>query len=136
MKISEMSFFQGIDSKVIGEIEAECARQDYRSEEIIFDKGDPAEFLYFLETGRIELVFKEKSDTICTIGSPGDVFGWSAIVEDGVYTSSAISRTQTRVMYISRQAIKRIFNTHPEAAVIFYQRIGTVFSKRLTTVIS
>ncbi len=135
MNINEMTFFEGIDDNVILKIEENCNKKTFDKGDTFFEKGDPASFLYFLEDGVIDLFLKEKDRSICTLNLPGEVFGWSSIVENGVYTSSAICKTKTTVLQIPRQAIKEIFNHHPNAAVKFYQRIGSVFSKRLTTVI-
>lgn len=135
MNINEMDFFEGIDDNVIQEIEHNCTQKIFDKGDTIFEKGDPAKFLYFLDTGQINLFLKEKKKNICTLNMPGEVFGWSSIVENGVYTSSSICKVKTSVLQIPREAIKKIFNLHPNAAVTFYQRIGSVFSKRLTTII-
>jgi len=135
MDIKDMKFFEDIDENVIRKIETNCSRKIYKESDTIFEKGDPADFLYFLEQGAIDLFLKEKNMTICTLDKPGEVFGWSSIIEDGVYTSSSLCKTDTKVLQIPRDAVKEIFNRHPDAAVTFYQRIGSVFSKRLTTVI-
>ncbi|MFH2091253.1 MAG: cyclic nucleotide-binding domain-containing protein [Pseudomonadota bacterium] len=135
MKIKEMSFFEGIDNDVIQKIQQNCTQKIFDKGKSVFEKGESANFLYFLETGEIDLFLKEKNRSICILNLPGEVFGWSSIVENGVYTSSAICKVQTSVLRIPREAIKEIFNQHPKAAVTFYQRIGNVFSKRLTTVI-
>ncbi|MFH2060930.1 MAG: cyclic nucleotide-binding domain-containing protein [Pseudomonadota bacterium] len=135
MNINEMNFFEGIDDKVIQQIEDNCTEKTFDKGDAIFEKGNPADFLYFLDTGQVDLFIKDKKLCICTLNAPGEVFGWSSIIENGVYTSSSICKTKTSVLRIPREAIKEIFNLHPNAAVTFYQRIGSVFSKRLTTVI-
>lgn len=135
MNIKEMTFFEGIESVVTEKIQENCSKKTFNAEDTIFEKGIPANYLYFLEDGEIELFIKEQDRSICTLNKPGEVFGWSSIVENGVYTSSAVCKIKTSVLQIPKEAIKEIFNHHPNAAVTFYQRIGSVFSKRLTTVI-
>ena len=136
MDLKTIAFFNGIDASVIKEVESHSSEKKYDSARVIFEKGDPADHLYFLKQGEIKLFLREKDQTIYTLRKPGEVFGWSAIVENGVYTSSAACKTASSVIRISRESIKDIFNRHPDSAVTFYQRIGNVFSQRLTTVIS
>lgn len=135
MKINETDFFTGINESVIQQIEQNCTQKTFEEGDTIFEKGNPANFLYFLDTGQVDLFLKEKNLCLCTLDKPGEVFGWSSIVENGVYTSSSICITKTSVLRITREAIKEIFNLHPNAAVTFYKRLGSVFSKRLTTVV-
>ncbi len=135
MDINEIEFFEGVDDQVIQKIESCCSEKTFNQGDTIFEKGEPADFLYFLVNGHIDLLLKEKEMSIFTLTRPGEVFGWSSMVENGIYTSSSVCRSRTSVLEIPRQDIKEIFNQHPLEAIAFYQRIGSVFSKRLSTVI-
>lgn len=135
MDINQISFFEGIEDNVTKEIQKNCTEKTFEKDEIIFEKGDSAEHLYFLKQGKVDLVIKDQNKSICILTQPGEVFGWSAIVENGVYTSSSICKETTEVLMVNRDTIKEVFAVHPQAAVTFYQRIGSVFSKRLTTII-
>lgn len=135
MDISQISFFEGIDNEVIQKLKENCSEKSFEKDEIIFEKGSSAAHLYFLKDGKIDLFLKEQNRSICLLTEPGEVFGWSAIVENGVYTSSSICKEKTSALMISKEALKDIFTAFPQAAVIFYQRIGSVFSKRLSNII-
>jgi len=132
MNIHEIQFFKGIDAQVIREIENSCTMETYEKDAVIFEKGNQADFLYILEAGNIDLRIKDKDMTICTLVEPGEVFGWSAIVEKGIYTASSICRSQTKALKISKDKIEDIFNRYPKAAIIFYRRLGSIFSKRIS----
>ncbi|MBU8910658.1 MAG: cyclic nucleotide-binding domain-containing protein [Desulfobacterales bacterium] len=132
MNIHEIHFFEGIDAAVIKEIENSCTVGTYEKDAVIFEKGSRADFLYILEEGNIDLLIKDKELTICSLTEPGEVFGWSSIVEKGIYTASCISRARTKVLKISKDKIEDIFNRYPKAAVTFYRRLGSIFSKRIS----
>ncbi|WP_299981469.1 cyclic nucleotide-binding domain-containing protein [Desulfobacula sp.] len=132
MNIYEMNFFEGVDVEVIKEIENSCVAEIFEKGAAIFEKGRQADFLYILEKGNIDLLIKDKELIICNLTEPGEVFGWSSIVEKGIYTASCICRGQTKVLKISKDKIEDIFNRYPKAAVTFYRRLGSIFSKRLS----
>lgn len=135
MNIHEISFFEGIEKTVTNEIEKNCSEKSFEKEDVIFEKGDQADYLYFLDQGKVDLFIRDQKRSVCVLTKPGEVFGWSAIVENGIYTSSSICLEKTTVLQVPKEVIKEIFSVHPNAAVTFYQRIGTVFSKRLTNAI-
>jgi signal-transduction protein with cAMP-binding, CBS, and nucleotidyltransferase domain len=132
MNIHEVKFFNGIDQAVVEEIKTACTAKAYAAEDIIFEKGSPADCLYILEKGSIDLLLKKADNLVYTLDSEGEVFGWSSIVEKGVYTSTATCVTDASVLCISKKDIEGIFDRNTEAAVTFYRRLGSIFSKRIT----
>ena len=135
MDIYHIPFFEGIDLTVIKAVNAVCRTTNFKSGQQIFAKGDSADFLYILETGSVELLLKEEDQTCFFLTEPGEVFGWSSIVEKGVYTSTATCKADTKLLTVSKQDIKEIFNKYPQAAIKFYQRLGSIFSKRISKAI-
>ncbi len=134
MDIQEVEFFEGFNSDVINKIKQECTEKSFAEGETVFEKGEPAEYLYFLVNGSIDLFIKGKNMTLCNLSEPGEVFGWSSIVEKGIYTSTTICQSATSVLRIQREKIEQIFNQHPKTAVEFYRRLGSLFSKRISKV--
>jgi len=132
MNIHEVQFFEGIDTQVIKEIENSCTLKTFEKGVAIFEKGTQADFLYILEQGDIDLLIKDTELTICNLTEPGEVFGWSSIVEKGIYTASCICKAETKALRISKDNIEDIFSRHPKAAVTFYRRLGSIFSKRIS----
>lgn len=132
MIISDIQFFEEIDAAVVREIEQGCTSETFGKDSTIFEKGSQANFLYILEEGTVSLLVKDKGKSICDLTDPGEVFGWSSIVEKGIYTASSVCNTETRVWRISREKIEAIFGRYPNAAVAFYRRLGSQYSKRIS----
>ncbi len=135
MDIQNIPFFEGIDQDAIDAIKAVCNKTTFEAKKTIFTKGTPADFLYILEQGSVDLLMKEQDQTFFALTDSGEVFGWSSIVEKGIYTSTATCTSPTTVLRIAKQDIESIFNTYPTAAVKFYQRLGSIFSKRISKAI-
>ncbi len=134
MDIQEVGFFEEFSPDVINKIKQGCSEKTFDEGDTIFEKGASADFLYFLIHGSIDLFLKEKNMTLCNLSEPGEVFGWSSIVEKGIYTSTSICRSATSVFSIPKDKVDAIFNQHPNAAVEFYRRLGSIFSKRISKV--
>ena len=125
------TFFNNIESNVIEEIKSAGSKKTFEPEQMIFQKGSPADYLYILEHGCVELLLRHEEQLLFRLKEPGEVFGWSSLVEKGVYTSTSISKSPTLVLKISKKDIEMIFVRHPRAAIIFYQHLGSIFSKRI-----
>ncbi len=135
MRIQEIKFFEGIDSDVIQGIESACSKVSFDTDQVIFKKGASAEFLYILEQGRVELLFRTNEDSAAILCDSGEIFGWSSIVEKGIYTATCTSKESTSVLRIPKNKIEAVFDEHPKAAIKLYQRLGSIFSKRISKVI-
>ncbi len=131
MNIQATTFFQNIEANVFKEIKSVCRAQIFEPEKMIFKKGTSAEYLYILELGQVELFIKDQDQTGLLLAEPGEVFGWSALVKQGIYTSTCMAKTQTSVLKIFKSHIEMIFDRYPRAAVTFYQHLGSILSKRV-----
>jgi len=133
MNINEMEIFSGLDDKVKEEISNASSTESYAKNTILFKKGEKAGYLYILEQGNINLMMKDE-EVVCSLTKPGEVFGWSSIIEKGIYTATCVCVTDVTASRIKKEKIEDIFNRHLKAAVLFYRRLGAVFSKRLAKI--
>ena len=131
MDISKIDLFSGIEANVKEEIVQNCSEQNFSKGSTIFQKGETANCLYILMEGKINLVVKDDNDTMYSLTKSGEVFGWSSIVDKGVYSASCVCLTDIKVKSIEKDKIDDIFNRHPKAAVAIYRHLGSIFSKRM-----
>ncbi len=77
-ELSEHAFFAGLDNAAVAAIQS-CARDcHYATGNWIARQGAPADDLYFIQDGRVAVVFPapQRELTIQTL-SAGDIVGWS-----------------------------------------------------------
>lgn len=132
MIVKEIDLFRGIDPEVMEEIANICSEEKYTKDTVLFEKGEEAESLYILEQGTLNLVIKNGGSLIYGLTEPGEVFGWSSLVESGVYTASGVCATDTKVVKIEREKIERVFDRHPEVGFKVLKRLAGVISQRLS----
>lgn len=132
MIVKEIDLFRGIDPEVMEEIANICSEEKYTKDTVLFEKGEEAESLYILEQGTLNLVIKNGGSLIYSLTEPGEVFGWSSLVESGVYTASGVCATDTKVVKIEREKLERVFDRHPEVGFKVLKRLAGVISQRLS----
>jgi CRP-like cAMP-binding protein len=106
---------------------------NYEEEESIFREGDDANRLYMLKRGKVLLEKRISEKITISFGSvkEGFTFGWSAMLDEGPYTSDAICADPCEVFSLRRETIMRLMDNDHEMGYIFTQRMLRVMKKRL-----
>ncbi len=132
MILSEIDFFKGIETEVMGKITAASKEEKHAKDTVLFKKDDEAKSLFILKEGTVNLVIKNGGTLSTPLTESGEIFGWSSMVEGGFYTSSGICATDSKTVRIDRDDLEEIFVQHPGVGLKILKRLGAVFSKRLT----
>lgn len=82
---------------------------------VIFKEGTKATKLYIVKSGEV-LCLKSSKDRLIPVfrAKEGDIIGESAMIEDLVYTYSAISLAPTELVEVTSFSFKQVFNKAPE----------------------
>jgi len=86
--------------------------------EVIFDEGDPADRLYVIRSGEVELV-RENSvgkRAVARLGA-GDFFGELGVVLGAPRTARAVAVSQTRLIALDRSTLEGMIVDQPEIAI-------------------
>ncbi len=134
MIIHETELFKGIDFDVMEKLASICIEENYAKDTVLFQKGEKAENLYILEEGTVNLEIKNGGSLVYSLTDPGEVFGWSSLVEPALYTASGVCATDLKAVRIEKKKLNMILNDHPGTGLMILRRLGGVFSKRLAIV--
>ena len=132
MKLKEIELFEGVNFEVLNEIAGICSEDSYSKDTVLFEKDEQAKCLYILLEGTVYLVIKNGGSITYNLSEPGDVFGWSSMLENGKYTASGICGTELKVLKIEKDKLNKIFQNHPEVGFKVLQRLAEVISRRLS----
>jgi CRP-like cAMP-binding protein len=105
----------------------------FDKDEILFKEGEPAERFYMLRSGNVLLEQRISEKVTACVGSvkPGFSFGWSAMVDNGVYTTEAVCIEPSEIYSFKRDKINKLFEQDPEMGFRMYQRLLEIIKKRL-----
>lgn len=104
-----------------------------------FEEGKPADAIYLLLTGGVDLYFKvgseygSKSDKEFPVDeiNVGEPFGISALIDPFIFTSTARASQKSRVIWIGGTALRALCERDPRMAYILVQHIARAFAERL-----
>jgi CRP/FNR family cyclic AMP-dependent transcriptional regulator len=97
------------------------ATKAYRSRQTVFAQGDPADAIYFLESGQIKLTVVSaggKSAVIAMLG-PGTFFGEGCLAGQPVRMATATAAQSTKVVRIEKKTMIGLLHREPEFSELF-----------------
>ncbi len=112
-----------------------------RAGEVLFRLGDPAQVLYVLRRGRMELTFPlmvmgEQRETRFQSMEPGKTLAWSALVPPHRLTLSARATTDAALLGFDRDDLQRLLQAHPSIGRIVMSNLAGVIATRLHEVMA
>lgn len=100
---------------------------------IIFEQGDPAEYLYLVVEGEVSVRFKPDDGPALVVARvrPEGVVGWSAALGSPAYTSAAVCTMPCLLLRIRGVDLRGLYEEYPATGSIVLERIAAVISERL-----
>lgn len=82
---------------------------------VIFKEGAKANKLYIVKAGEV-LCLKSSKDRLIPVflAKEGDIIGESAMVQDLVYTYSAVAMSQVELLQVTSLSFKEVFSKAPD----------------------
>lgn len=96
----------------------------YAAGQVVFREGDPAEHMYAVVSGAVEVSVHGKA--IDTIGA-GSVFGEMALIEDRPRSATVIAKEESRLVPITRQRFMFLVQQTP----FFALQLMSIMAERL-----
>ncbi len=106
--------------------------KEYKKKEIIFHEEDPANYLYFLERGKVRLFKKNESGKEFTIGlsKPGDFIGYMPLLKNCNHTDSAVAMEDITVFRIHKEDFNKLMYKNQEITYAFIKILsGSLITK-------
>jgi len=133
--LSQTSLFEGLTEeqlKAVADISEDTTCQQG---EMLFWEGDPAELLYILVEGEIDVFVQLSSRpervTVSVINQPYQTIGWSGLVTPNVYTASALCEVECRLVAIDGPALIEVLKGDPAMGFIVMGRIAEMMNSRM-----
>ena len=132
-EINTHPFFHGMKPEHL-EVLAEGARAaEFKTGDLLFQQGAPANELYLIENGRVALEAHEPADgtvLVQTLGG-GDVLGWSWLFPPFAWNFQARAVEPTGVIALSGAHLLVAAERNPEFGYALMKRVAQVVIHRL-----
>lgn len=127
--ISKVPIFNHLESDEMLEILKKSSQMIFEKGEIIYNEGDPLEYLYIVHTGRVKIyqLFESGKEQLLRILESGEFMGELALFSEKVLDSYAEALEKTEICAIHRNDIQELMKTHPTIPL----KVLSEFSMRL-----
>ena len=123
--------FQGITEVTRQRILKSAREESYARGDFIFRRGDPPLHFFILEEGRVRLSLGRGELLAYVVSDPGDLIGWSSLVENATYTASAECLAPVKVLRIEKQRLDEILLQDPASGMIIFKHLASLIGRRL-----
>ena len=102
-------------------------------DEVIFEQGAAADYLYIVITGEVAIIFKPDDGGPIHVAriQKGGVYGWSAAFGSETYTSGAVCVIESKMLKVLGCDLKKLRQNHPETGILIIERLASVVAERL-----
>ena len=131
--LERSSLFQGLSpaqQELLRPVFDTC---NHPSGKVIFEQGEPAQYLYLLVQGEVDVNFKPDDGPELTLSHlmPGDVVGWSAALGRSTYTASAVCITNSQFLRVCTHDLYNICANYPDTGRIIIDHLAAMVAKRI-----
>jgi CRP-like cAMP-binding protein len=133
--LTSFPFFIGLNQAELRSVSIIADEISFQRGDFIFKENHPAYALYLLLEGWVDVMLNADAQgtrrELVTTLTPGDIFGWSAVVEPYVYTASAVCASPVKVIGIKGVDLRALFEIDPKLCCVITQKMCRVIANRL-----
>ncbi len=135
-KLGEAELFAGLSDEACGTIAGLARRRSAHAGEMLFRLGDPADELYVVRRGQVELTFPlvvmgETKETRFQSLEVGKTLAWSGLVPPYLLTMSARASSEVELLAFERARLLRHFEELPAVGHVVMSNLSRVVAARL-----
>jgi CRP-like cAMP-binding protein len=132
--LDRVATFSNMNQDYVKLLEPLFERYTCASGATVIQQGQPADYLYLIVDGKVQVSYKPYDGTAITVAhvEKDGVFGWSAVVGSRTYTSSVTAIEDLDTFRIQGNELRKLCTEHPEAGREILERIANAVSSRWT----
>jgi CRP-like cAMP-binding protein len=131
--LEEMHFSADLPPEVVEKLAAESAIQRVSAGAVVFREGGKNDNLYLVHTGRValEMNFPGRGAVrILTLG-PGEMVGWSSLLDHGKMTAGAVAVEDTELVVAPAIKLRELSETNRDFGFHLMRQMAGALAKRL-----
>jgi CRP-like cAMP-binding protein len=103
------------------------AREEYEAGDVIFSEREPAEVMYVVLSGEVELTLH---GTLLGIEGEGGIIGEMAVIDAGIRSATATARSKVELACLDQDQFRKLVRENSK----FSLHAMTIFANRLRSV--
>ncbi|MFQ5865186.1 MAG: Crp/Fnr family transcriptional regulator [bacterium] len=137
--LKESRVFRECSTQELEAIAKICHRVTFKNGERICEAESPAEYLFIVSEGAVELRFKvthyhAAKEITLDRKFKSEAFGWSALTEPFIYTLSALAMQDSELLRIKANDIKGLCTKNNHLGFVIMKNIAEIVGERFASV--
>src|SRR5271167_4795685 len=94
---------------------------DYRKEKIVYRQGDPADSVFYIQTGKVKttVISEQGKEAVVALLGAGDFFGEGCLTGQPLRLSTVSTMSECVIVRIAKADITRVIHEEPAFAELF-----------------
>lgn len=135
--LQEAGLFHGLLPDELEQIQKRGEVRNIEEGTLLFEAGKPAEYLYVVLEGQIELRFKvvyfnAAIEIPLENKNRSEAFGWSALIEPYTYTLSAFAAKDCRLWQLRGRDIERLCAENSHLGYVIMNNVAKLIGRRFS----
>jgi len=124
--LQSMPLFSGLPESAAPLVRDALNERAVNTDDVVFREGDPGNFVYFVQTGKIKICRYSLSGQEFIIGvwGPGSPFGLIAALDGGAYPATASALVPSKILTVQVSALQRLSDEIPELKASLMSQVG------------
>jgi len=126
MVLENIGLFQGLSTEKVEKYESIIEIKAYKKNEVIFNEGDPPDFLWFVADGEVK-VFKDYASgksAIMGVFGQGGTIAEVAVIDGNPYPASCQAITDAKMVVMKREDALEFMTANPSVAHKLMMALG------------
>lgn len=122
-----MNFFTGLNAELLNEVQAACTWMRLRRGETLFRQGQVGDALYFVVSGRLQVLIKDESGTercVAHVGR-GQPVGEMALLANEPRSATVQALRESDLIRLGKNGFRAILEREPQAVLPILQTLVT-----------
>jgi len=131
--LHQIDLLRGLDEEERQKLKNLGKTETYEPNAVIFPEGAEAGSFYLLEEGQVSIESRLSRGLRFPIMavSPGQAFGWSALVLPHQYTATALSLTKVTAIAIPKEGMLAMMRANPALGLAIMEKVASIVASRV-----
>jgi CRP-like cAMP-binding protein len=132
--MKRIKFLDGIEQRQLEQLANIAQVSDFDAGDVVFREGQAADSAYLVVSGKLALELTPLTayrKQLITVG-PGEMLGWSSLVELPQFVATAVVVEPAQVIRIDGRRLRSLCDEDPKFGYEFMRRTMRALAKRLT----
>jgi CRP-like cAMP-binding protein len=131
--LRSLTCFAGVSSETLSALAALAEDVPLQAGQVLWHAGDQAWKLYVIRQGQVDIIYPLREGKQCVLDTVvgGELTGWSAVLEPGKFTATAVSREAGRALVLPGAGLRELCQRDAAFGYRLFVQVAKTLASRL-----